>query len=244
MLVTGLIIGMIVAVVGVAVAIQRQGMRLVPEDYFVITVDRHGFIKRVLPAGRYLLLSPLERVELTLPTKTSLTGGWVPAVVTSDALSLKINWSGTYALRPDLITDNRSQRLRGLPNAEKAIARNVDLGLRRLIGDYPATELFNPAVRDRLERQLSQFIADKLAPLGVAVNGLNLQTIELPADVAEALNKAKAIATLDNAIRQLDPTTREVVRGVYQLDEILHWDQYLPIPTRQTMHKAQITSNS
>jgi hypothetical protein len=34
--------------------------------------------------------------------------------------------------------------------------------------------------------------------------------------VAEALNKAVAIETLDSAIRQLDPTTREVVRSAYQ----------------------------
>jgi hypothetical protein len=57
--------------------------------------------------------------------------------------------------------------------------------------------------------------------------------------VAKALNKAVAIETLDSAIRQLDPTTREVVRSAYQLDEILHWDAYLPVPSRHMMKRME-----
>jgi len=164
------------------------------------------------------------------------------AIATGDGLPVNINWSGTYALRPQLITEpeSRSQRLRGLPNAEKAIARQVDIHLRKLVGGQTIRELFNPATRERLERQLSQLLAERLKPQGIALNGINLQSIELPNEVAEALNKAKAIETLDGAIRQLDPTTREVVRGVYQLDEILHWDQYLPLPSRATMKKMEV----
>lgn len=215
----------------------RRHSRIVPEDYAAVTVTKNGFIKRVLPAGRHLL-APFERIELTLPLKTSLAGGCVTAVAASDGIPLSISWSGTYALRPELITENRSQRLRGLPNAERAITRNVDLGLRRLVGGVTARDLFNPAVRDRLERQLSQVLIDKLSPLGISFNTLNLQTIELPAEVAEALNKARAIETLDGAIRQVDPTTREVVRGAYRLDEILRWEQYFPLPARSATSRG------
>ena len=98
-------------------------------------------------------------------------------------------------------------------------------------------DLFRPAVRLRLERHASQALSDRLKPLGLEFNQLNLQTIELPDEISEAINKAAAIETLDGAIRQLDPTTREVVRGVYQLDEILHWDSYLPVPSRLTMKR-------
>lgn len=234
MIITGIILAAIILTVAAA-AFARGHNRVVPEDNFAVTVNKNGFIQRILPAGRQLLL-PFERIELTLPLKTTLTGSCVTAVTASDGIPLSINWSGTYALRPDLITDNRSQRLRGLPNAERAIARNVDLGLRRLVGNYPARDLFNPHLRDRLERQLNQLLADKLAPLGIGFNSLNLQTIELPAEVAEALNKAKAIEAIDGAIRQVDPTTREVVRNAYRLDEILRWEQYLPVPTRAAAH--------
>ena len=215
--------------------------RVVPEDSVTITVNQDGFIKRVLPAGRHLLY-PGERVDFTVEIKTKLIADRAVAVATGDGILININWSGTYALRPNLITENMSQRLRGLLTAERAIARNTDIYLRKLVGDQALRDLFNPATRERIERQLNQLLADRLKPLGIAFNGLSLQVIDLPQEVAEALNKAKAIETLDGAIRQLDPTTREVVRGAYQLDEILHWDAYLPTPSRLAMKRAQAFS--
>jgi regulator of protease activity HflC (stomatin/prohibitin superfamily) len=234
-----LAIFILLTAIGLAV-FRHTRTRTIPEDHIAVTVNKHGFIKRVLPQGRHIL-HPFERIDFTLETKTRLVANRASAVATSDGILVTLNWSSTYALRPSLIAgdENRSQRLRGLPNAEKAIIRNADIHLRKLVGSQAVPELFNPAVRERLERQLSQLLADRLKPLGIAFNGLNLQTLELPAEVAEALNKAKAIETLDGTIRQLDPTTREVVRGAYQLDEILHWDQYLPVPTRLTMKRME-----
>jgi regulator of protease activity HflC (stomatin/prohibitin superfamily) len=211
---------------------------VVNEDTVAVAVNRDGFIKRILPAGRHLL-RPFEHIDFTIPTKTSLATGRATAIATGDGILAKIDWSGTYSLQPSLITESRSQRLRNLLNADKAITRNADILLRKLVGHHSVRDLFNPAIRDRLERRLSQVMAAKLKPLGIAFNGLNLQSIELPPEVAEALNKAKAIETLDGAIRQLDPATREVVRGVYQLDEILRWDQYLPVPSRMTMKRLE-----
>ncbi len=215
---------------------------IVAEDSVSITINGDGFIKRVLPAGRRLL-HPFEKVDFTLEVKTKLITGQASAIATADGVMLNLNWSGTYALRPGLITENVSQRLRGLPNAEKAIARHADICLRQLVGDHPVSDLFKPVVRERIERQLSQLLADRLKPMGIVFNGLNLQAINLPDEVAEALNKAKALETLDSAIRQLDPTTREVVRSAYQLDEILRWDAYLPTPSRLTMKRLQTMAN-
>jgi regulator of protease activity HflC (stomatin/prohibitin superfamily) len=223
--------------VGGGILLFRLARRVVvAEDSAAITVDRDGFIKRVLPAGRHIL-HPFEKVDFALETKPKLTMGQVPALVTEDGLAITVNWSGIYRLCPENVTDKLNQRLRGLANAEKAIARNVDIYLRKLGGDRPVQELFRPAVRDRIERQLNHIVADRVKPMGIELASLNLQALELPYEVAEALNKAKAIATLDGAIRHIDPTTREIVRGAYQLDEILHWDQYLPVPSRRTMHR-------
>lgn len=215
---------------------------IVAEDSVSITINRDGFIKRVLPAGRHTL-QPFEKVDFTVEVKTKLITGQAATVATADGVMVNLNWSGTYALRPNLISENISQRLRGLPNAEKAITRNADICLRKLVGDHTVSDLFKPALRERIERQLSQLLAERLKPMGIAFNGLNLQAINLPQEVAEALNKAKAIETLDSAIRQLDPTTREVVRGAYQLDEILHWDAYLPAPSRLGMKRLQTMAN-
>lgn len=231
----------ILAVLGAVIFHSRQ-TQIVREDSVAVTINRDGFIKRVLPAGRHVL-RPFEKVDFVLETKTKLIAGQAAAIATGDGVPVNINWSGTYALKPELITENASQRLRGLANTEKAIARHADICLRKLVGDYAVPDLFKPATRERIERQMSQLLADRLKPLGVVFNGLNLQAIELPQEVAEAFNKAKAIATLDGAIRQVDPTTREVVRGAYQLDEILHWDAYLPTPSRLTMKRLQTVAH-
>jgi regulator of protease activity HflC (stomatin/prohibitin superfamily) len=223
-------------IAALSVTVLRHLTRLVPEDGAAITVDRNGFIKRVLPSGRHIL-HPFEKVEFMLETKTKLTANQVMAVAASDGLLITVNWSGVYSLQPGLITDHISQRLRNLPNASKTIGRHVDIGLRQLLSHYTAPDLFKPVNRNRLERQLGELAADRLRGLGIVLVSLNLQAIELPAEVTEAINKAKAIEALDSAIRQLDPATREIVRGVYQLDEVLHWDSYLPTPSRLSMKR-------
>jgi regulator of protease activity HflC (stomatin/prohibitin superfamily) len=227
--------------IGVSLALlKRKKTTAVPEDHVAVTVTKHGFIKRVLGSGRHLLY-PGERIEFVLETRTKLVRGQATRIATGDGLLLTINWSGTYALCPEQITDNRSQRLRGLLRAEKAITRNVDIFLRKLVGGHTVSDLFNPGLRERLERQLNHLLADKLKPLGITFNGLNLQAIDLPPELTEAMTKARAIETLDGAVRHLDPATRDIIRGVYQLDQVLHWDAYLPVPSRHTMKKLAAT---
>ncbi|MBN1994217.1 MAG: SPFH domain-containing protein [Anaerolineae bacterium] len=228
---------LILLAIGVA-AFRRVKTQIVPEDSVGITVDRDGFIERVLPAGRHVL-RPFEKMDFVVETKAKLAAGQTTAIAASDGLLLNVNWSGVYALSPELITEKVSQRLRGLSNANRAIARNVDICLRKLVGHYAVKDIFKPAIRDRIERQLGQLVAERVRGLGIVLSSLNLQAIELPAEVAEALNKAKAIEALDEAIRQIDPTTREVVRGVYQLDEVLRWDAYLPTPSRLTVKRLE-----
>lgn len=227
------------AIIPIAVVGYKQ-IKIVAEDHVAITVNRTGFIKRILPPGGHLLY-PFETIAFTVETRVKLMTEQTVAIATSDGVPLTFSWSGLYTLNPALITEQSSQRLRNLPFAERMIARQVDIGLRHLVGEHTITDLFKPALRRQMERRLSQLVADLLKPHGVMLISLSLQALSLPPDVAEALNKAKAIEALDRAIRQLDPTTREVVRGAYQLDEILHWDAYLPVPSRLAMKRAQST---
>jgi len=227
----------LLAAIGVAVFRYRQSC-VIREDNIAITVNRDGFFKRMLPPGRHIL-HPFERVEFTIETKTKLAANRAASIATSDGILININWSSTYVLQPDLITQNLSQRLRNLASAEKSITRHADVCLRKLVGDYTMQDLFRPVTRERIEQQLSQLLAERLNPMGIVLRNLYLQAVEIPEEVAAALNKAKAMGTLDTAIRQLDPATREIVRGVYQLDEIIHWDSYLPSPSRLTMKRLQ-----
>ena len=241
---TLLVISMVIALIllGGGIFFFRQArLQIVAEDSTAITVDKDGFIKRILPAGKHIL-QPFEKIDFTLDTKPKITMGQVSTVVTGDGIALNINWSGVYRADPELVVDKLNQRLRGLLKADRAIARQVDILLRKLVGDYTVQDLFKPAIRERIERQLSQLVAEQSKLLGIEVLGLNLQALDLPHEVAEALNKAKAMATLDGTIRQLDPATRQIVRGAYQLNEILHWDQYLPVPSRQMMSRLEGTN--
>lgn len=226
----------LIGIVGGIVLFLQQRMIIVPEDHIAVTVDKNDFVKRSLAAGKHIL-RPFERVSFTLAIKPRLVTGQAAAVVTGDGILVNINWSGIFALDPTLITDKVSRRLRGLPGADGAIARKTDIELRRLIGDCTVQELFRPTTRQRIEQELRQTLAERLKVTGIVLSGFNLQVIELPQEVVGALNKAKAIEALDGAIRHLDPTTREVVRGAYQLDEILHWDAYLPVPSRLGMKR-------
>lgn len=228
-----MVITVIAAVLTIAVLIAagvvvRRSTAIVPEDWGAVVVDRHGFIRRTLPAGVHRLRPGLDRIEFMFETKTRLGQGTVENVSTADAIPLRLTWSGAYVLNPALITDKVSQRLRGLPKAERGLQRQVEIALRRLVGAYTLEELFRGAVRERIERQLTDVVAARLRPTGVVLDGLNLQTLELPPEVASALNQARAIEALDAAIRRSDAATREVVTGAHKLDELLAWSEYLP----------------
>jgi regulator of protease activity HflC (stomatin/prohibitin superfamily) len=237
-----LTVGLIFLTTIAAAVFRYKRMWVVGEDSIAVTVNHDGFFKRMLPAGRHML-HPFEKVEFTFETKTKFAGNRAASVATSDGIMVHINWSSTFVLQPDLITQNLSQRLRSLPNADRAMTRHTDICLRKLVGNCTLQDLFKPATRENIEHDLRQLLSERLNPMGIAIRSLFLQAIELPPEVIEAFNKAKAIETLDNAIRQIDPTTREIVRGAYQLDEILHWDAYLPGPSRLAMKRLQAVAH-
>jgi regulator of protease activity HflC (stomatin/prohibitin superfamily) len=193
--------------------IQKRLRRVVPEDQVGVTVNKDGFVQRVLPSGRYFL-RPSERIDFLVETKTKLAGSAAEAVITSDGIAVKLHWSGTYALRPELITENRSQRLRGLANAERAIARNVRFCCGSWWAITPSAICFSRHPQ-QLEQQVNQSLGERLKPLGIAFNGLNLQTIDLPARCPRRSTKPEPSKTLDQAIRHIDPThPRGGARGV------------------------------
>lgn len=206
----------------------KKSAVVVPEDHHAVVVDRRGFIRRVLPAGVYHLKPGLERVEFILPTKTKLIQGCGQDIATAEGIHLTVYWSGIYTPRPDWITENVSQRLRGLPNAERTIQRKAALVLRRLLGAYTLRELFKPAIRARIERQLSAALRSDLRSSGIGLNGLDLEGIIPPVEVSAALNQAQAIQALDTVIRSSDVATREIVTGAHKLEELMALDDLLP----------------
>ena len=206
----------------------RRSTVIVPEDHNAVIVNRQGFVKRVLPAGVYHLKPGLEKIEFTFETKTKLVQGVANDVPTAEGILLTVHWSGIFARDPNLITEKVSQRLRGLPTAHAGIQRKADIALRRLIGSYSLQDLFRPAIRERVERQLTAALQSALKPSGIIFSGLDLQSILPPEEVRNALNQAQAIHTLDSAIRTSDTSTREIVVGAHQLEDLIEWSKLLP----------------
>jgi regulator of protease activity HflC (stomatin/prohibitin superfamily) len=222
--------------------IWQSGTAVVPEDHKAVVVDRRGFVRRVISAGVHHLKPGLEQIEFTIPMKTKLVADTASQVPTADGILLTINWSGTYTPDTDLITEKVSQRLRGLTTAERSVQRKVDHALRTLVGSYTLEALFKPNNRARIERQLTETVKVQLRSSGVVVNQINLQAIVPPDSVLAALNQAQAIHALDQAIRASDQTTREVIVGAHQLEEMIEWSSLFPPYGRQMLTKTAAKS--
>ena len=231
----------IIILAGFYYVIQKNTV-VIPEDHNAIVVDRSKFVKRVLPAGQHHLKPGLEAIEFVFETKAKLTQGCTIGLPTSEGILLDITWSGAFTRDPDLITENVSQRLRGYANTEKAIARQVEVILRRLIGAYILRDLFNPTIRERIERQVSETLKSKLAPSGISIANFDLGIIKPPEEVLHALNQAQAIQTLDSAIRASDGATRQIVANAHQLEEMIAWEKMLPPYGRYTLAKSSLNS--
>lgn len=236
LLIVLLAIGLLVG----AFTVLRRSRVIVPEDHAAVVVDHRGFVKRTLPAGVHHLLPGRERIEFTFKTKMDYCQATVETLPTADGIPLRITWSGLYYRDPSLITDQASQRLRSLVNAERKVQRLINITLGRLVGAYSMTELFKPPIRDRIERQLTETVANNLKPSGLVLHSISLEKIELPPEVASALNQAKAIEALDAALRQSDIATREIVAGVYRLDELLAWEHHLLPHSRHALTAGQV----
>jgi regulator of protease activity HflC (stomatin/prohibitin superfamily) len=222
-----MIISLILIVAGSIYLFQRN-TTIVPEDHQAVVVDSQGFVKRVISAGPHHLKPWREKIEFTIETKTRLVQGTAADVPTAEGILLTVQWSGTYRPNTELITENLSQRLRGLPKAPASIQRKVDVVLRRLVSAYTLRELFRPVIRDRIERQLTEALKSQLSSSGIVLNGIDLQAIIPPEEVLHALNQAQAIQTLDTAIRASDTATRDMVAGAHQLEELIEWGKLFP----------------
>lgn len=227
MMYTSIIVISIITVAVLARTIKKNTV-IIPEDHSALVVDRRGFVKRVLPAGSHHLKLGLEAIEFVFETKAKLAQGCATGLPTSGGILLNIKWAGVFTRDPGLITEKVSQRLRGYANTETALQRQVDVVLRRLVGAYTLRDLFNPAIRERIERQLSETLKSKLEPSGVVFGNFDLLTITPPEEVLHALNQAQAIQTLDSAIRASDGATREIVTNAHQLEEMIEWGKMLP----------------
>ncbi|MCA9969028.1 MAG: hypothetical protein KC425_02375, partial [Anaerolineales bacterium] len=94
-------------------------------------------------------------------------------------------------------------------------------------------DLCQPGVHRRLERQVRQAAAERLAPFGIGVSRVMIGAIELPAHVRQALEaaqerrlqaeqEARALARLQQAVSQFSDTD---MQRLLELERLHHMGQ-------------------
>lgn len=98
-----------------------------------------------------------------------------------------------------------------LPNADKIVTRQVDLRLRRLMGQHRLDDMLNPNVWQRDEQQVLAVLSTKLSSSGIRLIGFDIERVVPPPEIARAQNQAIAIRQYDAAIRDSAPETRRLL---------------------------------
>lgn len=170
---------------------------------------------RFLPAGHHWLLPFVEKVEATISTSAETVSDKGKGIQAIGGLMLNVDWVLAYTLNPFKLTaDMQPKMARTLPTKAALVAkRHMNNCLQHIIGEYTLDELCQPGVHKRLERELRQMIAERLAPMGFEVARVMIGSIELPAHVKAALeaaherqmqaeNEAKTLAYLQKVVSQ------------------------------------------
>jgi len=164
---------------------------------------------KLTPLESLLVVSPVNRYRLAGP-------GWVyltlrqqalakihigpkgqslklSEVRTSDNIPLNLTVQMIYRADPDLFTPDLLPKLPGLNEAgwQGALQWQTEYVLRMLVAHYPWRELSREEVQQRLERQLTQTLADRLKRIGLTVIAGCLVKTELPVQLQKSLIQAE-----------------------------------------------------
>lgn len=192
----------------------RRAVVLIHEMEVGVVYNRvdHAFA-RFLSPGRHWLVPFVEQVGAHISTAPQTASGRCLGAQTSGGIVLDVEWSLSFNLNPFKIPAEACPRLaRSLPRKAVAIAvKHVNHCLRHVIGEYTIGQLCQPGAQKRLERQVRQLAAERLADLGFELARVMLGAIEMPPHVKATLeaahqralqaeNEANALARLQTVI--------------------------------------------
>jgi regulator of protease activity HflC (stomatin/prohibitin superfamily) len=189
--------GMMTAVIGLSlltVWVVRRWMYVsVPEleTAVVYRTDSETFAHFLAP-GRHWIMPFTEKLGESISIASASVNGQCANAETTGGIPLTIDWSLSYKLDPFRIpAENRPKLARSLPRKVATIARNhVNNCVRHVIGDYPVEALSQPGMIKRLEREVRQLAAARLADLGFEISRVMLGAIEMPPPVRSAMTEA------------------------------------------------------
>jgi regulator of protease activity HflC (stomatin/prohibitin superfamily) len=161
------------------------------ETAVVYRTDSETFAHFLAP-GRHWIMPFTEKLGESISIASASVNGQCAQAETTGGIPLTIDWTLSYKLNPFRIpAENRPKLARSLPRKAGTIARNhVNNCVRHVIGDYPVAALSQPGMIKRLEREVRQLAAARLADLGFEISRVMLGTIEMPTQVRAALTEA------------------------------------------------------
>lgn len=190
-------VGVVTAVAAITLfaawAVRRWWYVAVPELETAVVYRTDGeTFARFLAPGRHWIMPFVEKLGESISTATATVNGQCGQAETTGGIPLTIEWSLSYKLDPFRIpSGNRPKLARSLPRKAAAIARNhVNNCIRHVIGDYPVEALSQPGMIKRLEREVRQLTAARLADLGFEISRVMLGPVEMPSQVRAALAEA------------------------------------------------------
>ncbi len=170
---------------------------------------------RFLPPGYHWIVPFVQRAGEPISTAPTTLHGSSKGVQVSGGIPLTLVWTLSYSLNPWRIAPEKAARLaRSLPRKTAVLAtRQMENLFQHVLSDYTLEDLIQPGAHRRLERQVRQQAAVRLAPYGFEVSQVMIGAIELPAPVQAALeaaqerrlqaeNEALALARLQQAVSQ------------------------------------------
>lgn len=166
----------------------------IPElEVGIVYNTRKKQFARFLPSGRHRLAPFVEQVQATIPLTSGSASDRTSGVQTSGGIALNVTWTVSYTLNPFRIAADKQAKLaRSLPTkAASVVTKHMGNCLQHVLGDYTVEQLVRSGSHKRLERELRQCLAERLADSGFEVSRVMIGAIDLPAPVRKALEAAE-----------------------------------------------------
>lgn len=175
-----------------------------------------------LPEGRHWIAPWREQLKSLIPVEPGSVNGRCEGVQTSGGLPLTIEWTLSYNLNPFRIPASKQAKLaRTLPRKSAGAAtKHVNNVLRHIFSEYGIDQITQPGFQRRLERQVRQLVAERLAEAGFEISRVMIGVIEMPQQVTASLaaahqrqlqaeNEAQALSRLQKVVSQFSEAEME-----------------------------------
>ena len=149
---------------------------------------RTGRHYQVMGPGK-IWLNPRQHIITTInvgPQEKSFT---VTKVQTVEKVPLDVTIQVLYRIDPDLFSDDLLHHLQKLNEGgwQSKLHWHFEYVLRQLLADYGWRDLDRFEIKERLERQLTQTLADRLKGVGINITATYLIKAELPEDLQQTI---------------------------------------------------------